>query len=65
MVHDQNTGLSLVNAQVDANPEAEITWRKEGDRRVLGNFPVLDIGVVSRWGLAQIIEEEQKSRQSV
>ena len=34
--------------QVDANPEAEITWRKDGDRRVLGNFPVLDIGVVSR-----------------
>ena len=34
--------------QVDANPEAVITWRKDGDRRVLGNFPVLDIGVVSR-----------------
>ena len=33
---------------MDANPEAEITWRKEGDRRVLGNFLVLDIGVVIR-----------------
>ena len=37
-----------LTCEVDANPEAEITWRKEGDRRVLGNFPVLDIGVVSR-----------------
>ena len=37
-----------LKCEVDANPEAEITWRKDGDRRVLGNFPVLDIGVVSR-----------------
>ena len=35
-----------LKCEVDANPEAEITWRKEGDRRVLGNFPVLDIGRV-------------------
>jgi len=32
----------------DANPEAELAWRKEGEGRVLGNFPTLDIGVVSR-----------------
>ena len=33
---------------MDANPEAEITWKKEGDRQVLGNFPVLYyISVVS------------------
>jgi hypothetical protein len=31
-----------------ANPEAELAWRKEGGGRVLGNFPTLDIGVVSR-----------------
>ena len=37
-----------LKCDVDANPPAEITWRKDGDRRVLGNFPVLDIGVVSR-----------------
>ena len=37
-----------LKCEVDANPEGEITWRKDGDRRVLGNFPVLDIGVVSR-----------------
>ena len=37
-----------LRCDVDANPEGEITWRKDGDRRVLGNFPVLDIGVVSR-----------------
>ena len=30
------------------NPEAELAWRKEGGGRVLGNFPTLDIGVVSR-----------------
>ena len=40
--------MMMMIMQVDANPEAEITWRKDGDRRVLGNFPVLDIGVVSR-----------------
>ena len=40
--------MMIMMMQVDANPEAEITWRKDGDRRVLGNFPVLDIGVVSR-----------------
>ena len=40
--------MMMMMMQVDANPEAEITWRKDGDRRVLGNFPVLDIGVVSR-----------------
>ena len=40
--------MMMIMMQVDANPEAEITWRKDGDRRVLGNFPVLDIGVVSR-----------------
>jgi hypothetical protein len=32
----------------DANPEAELAWRREGGGRVLGNFPTLDIGVVSR-----------------
>ena len=37
-----------LKCEVAANPEGEITWRKDGDRRVLGNFPVLDIGVVSR-----------------
>ena len=31
-----------------ASPEAELAWRKEGGGRVLGNFPTLDIGVVSR-----------------
>ena len=41
--------------QVDANPEAEITWRKDGDRRVLGNFPVLDIGVVSRSVVEEVV----------
>ena len=46
VVEDEDS-VSL-KCEVDANPEAEITWRKEGDRRVLGNFPVLDIGVVSR-----------------
>ena len=35
-----------------ANPEAELAWRKEGGGRVLGNFPTLDIGVVSRTGVA-------------
>ena len=48
VVEDEDS-VSL-KCEVDANPEAEITWRKEGDRRVLGNFPVLDIGVVSRSG---------------
>ena len=46
MVEGQDS-VSL-KCEVDANPEGEITWRKDGDRRVLGNFPVLDIGVVSR-----------------
>ena len=46
VVEDEDS-VSL-KCEVDANPEAEITWRKEGERRVLGNFPVLDIGVVSR-----------------
>ena len=45
---DDNDDDDSMLLQVDANPEAEITWRKDGDRRVLGNFPVLDIGVVSR-----------------
>ena len=46
VVEDADT--VALKCEVDANPEAEITWRKEGDRRVLGNFPVLDIGVVTR-----------------
>ena len=37
-----------LKCEVDSNPESEIAWRKKGNRRVLGNFPVLDIGVVSR-----------------
>ena len=37
-----------LTCDVDSNPESELAWRKEGTRRVLGNFPVLDIGVVSR-----------------
>ena len=37
-----------LKCDVDSNPEAELAWRKEGTRRVLGNFPVLDIGLVSR-----------------
>ena len=44
VIEDEDS-VSL-KCEVDANPEAEITWRKEGDRRVLGNFPVLDIGRV-------------------
>ena len=37
-----------LKCDVESNPEAELDWRKEGTRRVLGNFPVLDIGVFSR-----------------
>ena len=37
-----------LTCDVDSNPESELAWRKEGTRRVLGNFPVLDIGVVRR-----------------
>ena len=39
VIEDEDS-VSL-KCEVDANPEAEITWR---NRRVLGNFPVLDIG---------------------
>ena len=52
VVEDEDS-VSL-KCEVDANPEAEITWRKEGERRVLGNFPVLDIGVVSRCGVQSV-----------
>ena len=41
-----------LSCAADANPEAELAWRKEGEGRVLGNFPTLDIGVVSRTGVA-------------
>ena len=46
VVEDEDS-VSL-NCEVDSNPESEIAWRKEGNRRVLGSSPLLELGVVSR-----------------
>ena len=46
VVEDEDS-VSL-NCEVDSNPESEIAWRKEGNRRVLSSSPLLDLGVVSR-----------------
>ena len=37
-----------LTCEADSNPESELAWRKEGNRRVLSSSQVLDLGVVSR-----------------
>ena len=46
-VLEDEDSVSL-NCEVDSNPESEIAWRKEGNRKVLSSSPLLELGVVSR-----------------
>ena len=46
-VLEDEDSVSL-NCEVDSNPESEIAWRKEGNRKVLSSSPLLELGLVSR-----------------